>query len=228
MNSTNQPAIKTIVSDLLTQDQQTLLNNLRGAYPSVPSGMTDYQIEMFVLNAAEFPTWYCVYNQCLLESWTRFKSILSRLQGLETERLKMNVKQERAALLYEEGTHLSIATAKLVEHQIRVNEQNQTISLHELQNSFHELETFERIRKIAEKHFDEIPKWGDQKQEEAKWALRFLFGRHVPRSSLVAGSMEESAKAIPEVVSEENMRLLHKFFPPQDVLRKDAPRKQNE
>lgn len=206
--------IQTIKSDLLTEEQQNLLNGLRLAYPRIPSGMTDYQIEMFVLQASEQPTWYAVYYQCVLESWTRFKSILFRLHALEAERLKINIKKIRTKALMREGTELSLAQAQLAEHQTRVMEQSLAISIHEMQNSFYELQTFERVRQTAEQHFDKVPPWGDPDQEKARWALRFMFQGQQWRKSLVAGDMEKSVPEIFRVLKEEDMQLLQQFFPP--------------
>lgn len=189
-------------SEYLTKEQKDILENIKEYYPVIPNGMTPYQIEMFVLQVSEFPTWYAVYHQCVLESWTRFTSIIEILDNIETIKLQNELRQVTISELCR-GDSKERIRAKILKHKIQINERQIMIIFHELEVKFKELGVYEKVKNIAkEKLGDFPPEYGDEKQESLKWYLKFMFNKHPLRSSLIAGEMKNSNEDVAKYLND--------------------------
>jgi len=180
----------------LEEKQINLLRKAINLFPQVPLGMTNYQIETFVLQTTEFPTWYAVYYQCILEIWSRFKAIMETVNSVIEVKLKNAIVEEK---MQKEN---SVNVKKLLLHKIQVNEMRNEIAKHELKQKFNELETFEKVMQIAKQKMEKIPKYGDTDEESIKWILKFMLNGHPLRTSLVSGNMVDDLKKVKDYLME--------------------------
>ena len=196
--------------EFLSNEQSELLKQVVELYPQVPTGMTEYQIEQFVLDLSEHPTWYSVYYQSLLESWSRFQIIVDMINNMKKTQIKNELYEARKVELLEEKYKDGVVAAKikLHQHNINVNDHKIALQMRDLENKFKEIKIFMKIQEVAMKKMKgNMPKYGDNKSEKIKWYLKFLFKKHPLRSSLLSGSMEENkAQAIEYLTGAEKLK----------------------
>ncbi len=198
-------------------------------FPIVPSGMTKYQIEQFVFSHTEFPTWYSVYYQAVLEIWGRFTAIHDTLRGIKLKDKQIALKR---AIVEDHNNTINCGEAEnrykenilkakrnLIEQQIENAEEEISLLVYGLTSKARELSIFDNVRKIALKNLDnDIPDWGDDKEEEKRWIIKFTVNNHKMRKSLISGDMsninyadfvkELDKKEIELLVSETNKVIL--------------------
>lgn len=178
-------------SDFLTKRQKSIIENIEKLFPSVPRGMTDYQIEQFVLNMDEHPTWYSVYYQCTLEIWSRFTSIFDVVSEIRLQKLRNRALRSKIEKLRKSDSE-DRAKADVLEYKIEIAEQRNAIKMYDIEKRFKELECFNRVRELAlKKYKGEMPEYGDNKEEKIKWGLKFLFNKAKPKDSLIGGRMND-------------------------------------
>jgi len=202
-------------NDVLDKEQFNLLESIRKFYPVVPKGMTNYQIEMFVLGINDFPTWYSVYYQCILESWNRFTLIIQELDAIKSLKLRINYLETKFVRDYIhkgiELTNLEICRKDISKHQVDVLKRNLSLKISELQIKFREIEIFENVKnKIEQNKFkDGIPEYGDDKQEAMKWYLKFICNKYEMRKSLVRGDQSQfNLEELKGLFEDNEMKLL--------------------
>lgn len=187
-------------------------------FPIVPSGMTKYQIEQFVFSHNEFPTWYSVYYQAVLEVWSRFTAIHDTIRGIKIKdkqnKLKKAIIEKNYYIDNCDHYERNILRAKnsLMEQQIENAEEEIAILVYGMTSKVRELEIFENIRKIALKNVNgKMPDWGNDEEEMKKWFVKFITNGHEMRKSLISGDMERiNFNDIIEKLNKDEIELLTK------------------
>ncbi len=191
------------LSNLLTKDQQNILNNLHELYPQVPQGMTEFQIKTFVFSLQEFPTWYAIYYQCVLESFGRFKTIVGILEEIQETKIRNKIKQSEIKRLgkllqkHDIDNDPNRWKIELLKHKIECNNRRIAMSLKGLEGKFQELKVFEEVRAIAKEKMGDVSQ-GDNKAEAIKWYIKFLISGGQLYRSLVTGDMKQFKPLIDE------------------------------
>jgi len=194
--------LKKIYDSELTKEQLDLLDKTFELFPDIPKGMTQFQIEQFVLNSSDFPTWYSVYHQCVLELWTRLTSVMDSLDHVKTMELQAEVYEATASELIDDGSRKSKARANLLAHKASILRRRVVFERRELESKIEEMKVFESARKTAEKR-GKIKPYGDNEAERIRWYLRFVFQKHQMRRSLVAG-YQDGKETLEAVAGELN------------------------
>lgn len=160
--------------ELLNERDELFLVSISDILNKVKIGMTDIQIQNFVLNNVEFPTDFSKFKQAKLELWARFENIVNmhfdyRKTQAEIELLKA----EREAL---EKKGDSIAKARIKLKEIEVERKQFQLKVIE-KTALEKIEEAKSFYKTYEKHkhFDDGVKKEDiEKLERDYWRARTL------------------------------------------------------
>lgn len=203
--------------NLLSGDQIAIMKNINYVYPQVPTGMTKFQIENFVLQLGEFPIWYAIYFQCILESFGRFQTILSVLEQQQETKIRNKIKSAKIKAIQNQmadyvdktNNELDLCRIELLKHEITCSERKIAMTIKELEGKFQELVVFENVRKIAKENMGDVD-YGDEKEEALRWYLKFMIQGHPLQRSLFNGDMKKYEPMISEhlLKLDEDVRLL--------------------
>ena len=103
---------------LVKQQDELFIVSIGEIFDSLQLGMSDIQIEKFVLNDFDFPTEWGKYKQSKLELWVRFQAIVT--QYFEYEKLLAEIELLEAEIdeLKSIGDRISLAKARVKEIEI--------------------------------------------------------------------------------------------------------------
>lgn len=180
----------------LTEDQISMIKMVVKKFPSIPQGMTSYQIKMFVFNEEEFPTPYAVYYQAVLEIWVRVQTIMNSIMEIKMTNQRGKIKNAEAQSLLSKAKFslfdrsANRERAELVKLEAQSELMKVPFSTIDLETKIKELNVFLEIADMARGKLELVPEYGDWSEEEKKWILKRVFNSRISSSSLIGGKME--------------------------------------
>lgn len=135
---------------------------------TVHLGMSELQIEKFVLNKVDFPTDFGKYKQAKLELWVRFQNIINSYFDYEKTLAEIEYLQAKIEELRREGNKVSLAKAKIYEVEIERKKFNLEVIKKTVSEKLREAKVFYRVYDRF-KHFERLSKDELDELEKQFW-----------------------------------------------------------
>lgn len=162
--------------DLFKQDKEKkdlaeLLDNIK----SVPLGMSEFQIEHFVLNKIEYPTDWAKFQQVKIQLYLGIQSLADLFFQIQEAQICIELAEaENESLNKEPASKIINAKIRLKEINVEKNKFKIAVTQHTAIEKLKEILKFYGIYKSLKK-LDNITNEESKRLEEETWKLRSMY-----------------------------------------------------
>lgn len=172
--------ILTIFHD--NQDKENITNIISTDLGKIPIGMTQFQIENFVLNRKEFSTPLMQYQQAKMELFMRLQGFIDSYYQLREAQAKIKLSEGRIEELEaNKESNQKVREAKIELQQIEIEKNQFKVNSVETQakEKLREVLCFSQIFNKY-KYLEDLPQEELNKMEEEGWCIKSAYYNELP------------------------------------------------